>query len=225
MNRRIHPVLTIMLVVVLGPATAQARYLNPNTGRFQTMDSYEGSNQDPLSLHKYLYCHANPINNIDPAGAAVYKVKHKSSFPLIDHRIIVGDTGTNYSASCYVLEFWGNDGVLFGSKWEPVKNAAWHYNVFPVSALEKAKDVITKAGHGQIVATLVTSVDVDRKLNEQASWLGGKESTWIMFFQDCGTGANAWLDKSLRQQRMMHPYTLGHNYMNLTLDLGVIPGI
>ncbi len=34
-----------------------ARYLNPNTGRFWTMDSYEGSTFDPLTLHKYLYCH------------------------------------------------------------------------------------------------------------------------------------------------------------------------
>jgi len=24
--------------------------------------------QDPQSLHKYLYCHANPVNNIDPSG-------------------------------------------------------------------------------------------------------------------------------------------------------------
>jgi len=32
------------------------------------MDDYAGSSQDPQSLHKYLYCHANPINNLDPTG-------------------------------------------------------------------------------------------------------------------------------------------------------------
>jgi hypothetical protein len=32
------------------------------------MDTYEGSNEDPLSLHKYLYCHGNPVNNRDPNG-------------------------------------------------------------------------------------------------------------------------------------------------------------
>jgi len=32
------------------------------------MDSYEGSQSDPLSLHKYLYAHADPINRIDPSG-------------------------------------------------------------------------------------------------------------------------------------------------------------
>jgi hypothetical protein len=43
-------------------------YLNPNTGRFWTRDSYEGSSQDPLSLHKYLYCHDNPVMLADPSG-------------------------------------------------------------------------------------------------------------------------------------------------------------
>ena len=32
------------------------------------MDSYEGNNEDPLSLHKYLYCSGNPVNRIDPSG-------------------------------------------------------------------------------------------------------------------------------------------------------------
>ncbi len=46
----------------------RARYLNPGTGRFFTMDTDEGNNEDPLSLHKYLYCQGNPINGIDPTG-------------------------------------------------------------------------------------------------------------------------------------------------------------
>ena len=46
----------------------RARYMNPNTGRFFTMDTYEGNGYDPVSLHKYLYCNAEPINNIDPSG-------------------------------------------------------------------------------------------------------------------------------------------------------------
>ena len=32
------------------------------------MDSEEGDNEDPQSLHKYLYCQANPVNGIDPSG-------------------------------------------------------------------------------------------------------------------------------------------------------------
>jgi len=54
----------------LGMYYNRARYLNPNTGRFWTMDTYEGFKQVPASLHKYLYCQADPINRTDPSGRA-----------------------------------------------------------------------------------------------------------------------------------------------------------
>jgi RHS repeat-associated protein len=46
----------------------RARYLNTSTGRFWTMDSYEGDSQSPLSLHKYLYAGNDPVNRFDPSG-------------------------------------------------------------------------------------------------------------------------------------------------------------
>jgi RHS repeat-associated protein len=46
----------------------RARYLNVETGRFISQDSYEGNNQSPLSLHKYLYANADGINKTDPSG-------------------------------------------------------------------------------------------------------------------------------------------------------------
>lgn len=56
----------------LGLYYNRARYLNPNTGRFWTMDTTEGDNEDPLSLHKYLYGEDNPVNNVDPLGLSAY---------------------------------------------------------------------------------------------------------------------------------------------------------
>jgi hypothetical protein len=32
------------------------------------MDTAEGDQEDPISLHKYLYCRANPVNGSDPSG-------------------------------------------------------------------------------------------------------------------------------------------------------------
>jgi len=46
----------------------RARWYNPMNGLFNRMDPYAGSPQDPQSLHKYLYCHANPVNGVDPSG-------------------------------------------------------------------------------------------------------------------------------------------------------------
>jgi len=52
----------------LGMYFLRARYLDPETGRFHTLDTYEGSRSDPQTLHKYLYAHANPVMGVDPSG-------------------------------------------------------------------------------------------------------------------------------------------------------------
>ena len=48
----------------------RARYYDPENGRFISRDSFEGFQDDPLSLHKYTYVHNNPVNLIDPSGNA-----------------------------------------------------------------------------------------------------------------------------------------------------------
>ena len=52
----------------LGQYYLRARYVNQAIGRFQTMDSYEGNNAKPLSLHKYTFTSNNPVNENDPSG-------------------------------------------------------------------------------------------------------------------------------------------------------------
>lgn len=42
--------------------------MNPSTGTFISMDSYQGSIYDPVTLHKYLYANANPVMYTDPSG-------------------------------------------------------------------------------------------------------------------------------------------------------------
>ncbi|MCM1524507.1 MAG: polymorphic toxin-type HINT domain-containing protein [Ruminococcus sp.] len=53
---------------VTGLYYLRARYMNPSVGTFISMDSYDGSIDDPVSLHKYLYANANPVSNSDPSG-------------------------------------------------------------------------------------------------------------------------------------------------------------
>jgi RHS repeat-associated protein len=52
----------------LGLYYNRARYLNANSGRFWTRDTYSGDTEDPISLHKYLYAKCNPVNIVDPSG-------------------------------------------------------------------------------------------------------------------------------------------------------------
>ena len=50
-----------------------ARYYNPEDGRFMTEDSYRGEIMNPETGHLYVYCANNPVNYVDPSGhAAVY---------------------------------------------------------------------------------------------------------------------------------------------------------
>lgn len=52
----------------LGLYYNRARYLNTSTGRFWTMDAYEGVANDPPPLHKYLYSLTDSVDRIDPSG-------------------------------------------------------------------------------------------------------------------------------------------------------------
>jgi len=52
----------------LGLYYLRARYYNPFTGRFWTMDTFQGDPNNPLSSHKYLYAYADPVNKTDPSG-------------------------------------------------------------------------------------------------------------------------------------------------------------
>ncbi|QDT44037.1 tRNA(Glu)-specific nuclease WapA precursor [Gimesia alba] len=52
----------------IGQQYLRARYYDATTGRFNRLDPFAGNTNDPQSLHKYLYTHADPINGTDPSG-------------------------------------------------------------------------------------------------------------------------------------------------------------
>jgi RHS repeat-associated protein len=46
----------------------RARYLNTTTGRFWSMDDHEGDDEDPTTLHKYVYTGDDPTDRTDASG-------------------------------------------------------------------------------------------------------------------------------------------------------------
>jgi RHS repeat-associated protein len=47
------------------------RQYSPYLSRFTSYDPVAGNFENPLSLHKYLYCQNNPINFVDPSGREI----------------------------------------------------------------------------------------------------------------------------------------------------------
>jgi RHS repeat-associated protein len=60
----------------------QSRYYNPDTGRFLTRDTFEGYENEPLSLNKYVYTANNPVMLVDYDGYS-YSNLNKSEKKLV----------------------------------------------------------------------------------------------------------------------------------------------
>ena len=57
-----------LLDVYTGNYYLRARDYGPQIGRFNRRDEFSGNKTEPLTLHKYIYCNDDPVNNIDPTG-------------------------------------------------------------------------------------------------------------------------------------------------------------
>jgi RHS repeat-associated protein len=77
---------------VLGMYYLRARYMEPGSGRFWGMDAWAGDMGNPLSLNKYAYVVADPINLIDPSGnSPLVEREHVDS---ISHRLRLSSVST-----------------------------------------------------------------------------------------------------------------------------------
>jgi hypothetical protein len=68
MKKQIVFCVLLAMALFFVPGKSNARLLNVDTGRFITMDTFEGDQQNPQSLHKYVYVEDNPVNMVDPSG-------------------------------------------------------------------------------------------------------------------------------------------------------------
>ena len=46
----------------------RARYYDQSNGRFLGQGANEGNEEDPITLHRYLYAGAEPVDQVDPSG-------------------------------------------------------------------------------------------------------------------------------------------------------------
>jgi RHS repeat-associated protein len=85
-----------------------ARRYRPSAGAFTQLDTYAGTVQNPLSMNRYLYAHANPTTLIDPTGRCVVVL-------CIDGHIANPTQGTNAA----VTQTAAQQQVAASSSWAP----------------------------------------------------------------------------------------------------------
>ena len=148
----------------------RARYYNPATGRFNRLDPFSGDMQDPQSLHKYLYCHADPVMGIDPNGlffslllGALFDTNLQSmAINGYDAAFQLAETGLQAMDSYYNLKILRalNANDPFASPW--VKNAMC---VLPVLAM-----IAQEGGETISVSRIMNMTSADWKVYIQKTY-------------------------------------------------------
>lgn len=125
----------------------RARYMNPSTGTFISMDSYEGNIYDPDTLHKYLYANGNPVKYTDPSGKFFVDMTISTTITMGMYTLMMGFLTGAISAT--IADFLGEDqetissefikGLVFGLGFGTVLLFAMlHCTVMVVAAILEA---------------------------------------------------------------------------------------
>jgi RHS repeat-associated protein len=81
----------------------RARQYYPYIGRFTSRDPVFGQLENPLTLHRYLYCRNDPVNQIDPQGLVTFHVQLATMFSF----------GNSYMGQFgFALDLEGNFGLM-----------------------------------------------------------------------------------------------------------------
>lgn len=125
----------------------RARYLNTTTGRFWTMDTFDGDSGVPLSLHKYLYVFSDPVNQDDPSGKSAEGVwgtlLHNQIYPKFQSYLqSLGHVGFTNTSLAVILSLPEEDRALEGAYDRPDLvdvTAGEVYEIKPVWLYEEAE--------------------------------------------------------------------------------------
>ena len=169
----------------------RARHYMPETGRFATIDPFEGHPGNPLTLHRYMYANDNPVMFVDPGGEFAFSI---ASVLVITE---LGTSCLNDFFSSLAELFRSEDVLLYtGSEAEKAKTQVRRLKDKSLTAREivrklekyiksKAEAIIVKAYRGAIARYQhsARTVDYDPYVNDMyvkyAKYLGeSKREKW-----------------------------------------------
>lgn len=196
----------------------RARYYDQNNGRFNRVDPFNGHMGDPQSLHKYAYCHSDPVGGVDPSGemalvtllffSVVFLSLTTTFKPLSPYH------GIGKKPLVVILPFGKLDSIetKFVAYWEQTKREESHnLNISLIYAtdLNNAKNQLENfsqknpiaflvfAGHGDVGVQRVGPSSVNDELNALDGFTAATFFQNINFvnkpkieLQGCGSGAS-----------------------------------
>lgn len=135
---------------VTGQQYLRARFYSAANGRFNRLDPFAGNTSDPLSLHKYLYTHGNPVTWIDPSGEFV---------SIVEFLVVNGVRAINFAKKAYpalrigfaLWDIWTIGRIIHkGLTQGPSAITAWDYTELALATTGLFLGPISK-GVGRIV--------------------------------------------------------------------------
>jgi hypothetical protein len=178
MKKRQFATAFVATVLLLTPRESHARWMNPNTGRFCTVDPIVGVIRDPMSLHKYVYGRCDVVDGADPSGLSgiltlASSGNDSSSFGMQGHAFVAWkpDGGTNVTT----YGTWGNDPNGSGNGLHVNLESGW-----TVPSDETREKHIDDAAEAKFMA-IVTSYG------------NAGSSGWHTWNNCAGFAADAWL--------------------------------
>jgi RHS repeat-associated protein len=120
----------------LGIYYNRARYYDQRVGRFWTMDDFDGTSADPISLHKYLYAGASPVDHRDTSGNEIegFSIANAINITLSALNAIsfVGNVRVGLQSSLSAYSYFQDDDPWNGTM--AIANAVLHLGMAALSA-------------------------------------------------------------------------------------------
>ncbi len=154
----------------LGFYYLRARHYQQATGRFVSTDPELGNFFDPMSLHRYLYAHANPVDNRDPSGRADYNLTSLMFAQVLAKSIGVGFIATIGTRALGIAKDW-NTALTYGAGFTLV-GLTWFGGTAVLAANELA--AAGAAGTTAIPAGMLNSFLLAVETGEMADCTGNR---------------------------------------------------
>jgi RHS repeat-associated protein len=150
----------------------RARWMDPGTGRFVGVDPYEGDPQAPISLHRYLYANASPINFIDPSGKMSWSLTNIQTAFVISAVLTGIHINLMQTSPVYRMRW----NAVWISLFQSVGNAADYIETADIwddisLSSRHEKDVIAGLlAHAALHATKIASIPPNGPNDDERGW-------------------------------------------------------